>query len=74
MVRPTTLGEDMVRVTTTVSRSDKKTLAALAAESDISERSLLRLFITTGMQAYSNTIADMGYVPTAPSPRGGARR
>ena len=74
MGRPKVLSDDMVRVETTVTRSDKKALAAMAAESGMSERSLLRLFITTGMQACSNTVAEVGYVPTAPSPRGRVRR
>lgn len=74
MGRPKVLDEDMVRVETTVSRSEKKALAAMADESGISERSLLRIFIATSMRAYSNTVATLGYVPTAPSPRGGVRR
>lgn len=74
MGRPKVLDEEMVRIQTTVTRSDKKALAAIAAECGMSERSLLRLFITTGMQAYSNTVAEVGYAPTAPSPRGNARR
>ena len=42
MGRPKVLSDDMVRVETTVTRSDKKALAAMAAESGMSERSLLR--------------------------------
>ncbi|WP_426621711.1 hypothetical protein [Microbacterium sp. As-52] len=74
MGRPKVLSDDMVRVETTVARSDKKALAAMADESGMSERSLLRLFITTGMQAYSNTVAAMEQMPATPAPRRRVRR
>lgn len=74
MGRPRVLDDDMVMVKTTVSRSEKKALAAMADESGMSERSLLRLFITTSMQAYSNTVEAMEHTPVTRPSRRGVRR
>ncbi len=68
--RPKVLDEDMERVGTTIPWQDDAALNALVASTGISKTALLRLFISTGIQAFTDTLVGSPSVtPSSRKPR-----
>lgn len=65
MGRPKVLSDDMERVATTIPWQDNAALNALVDSTGVAKTALLRLFISTGIQAYTDTL--VGPPPVTPS-------
>ena len=72
MARPKVLSEDVVRVEVTIPWEEAVALNAVAEESGVSKMSLLRLFISSGLNAYTNAWADV--LPSSAPPASGPRK
>ena len=71
MGRPKLTTEELARVETQIPWDEDVALNALVAEAGVSKRTLLRLFISTGLRAYTDAWAAV--MPSS-APAGSARR
>lgn len=69
MGRPKVLPEDMVRAETEIPWDEDAALNAVAEESGVSKRALLRLFISSGLSAYTDAWAAVNRPPATPTAR-----
>jgi len=69
MGRPKVLSDDMVIAKTSIPWDEDAALNAVAEESGVSKRALLRLFISSGLSAYTDAWAAVNRPPATPTTR-----